>query len=73
MLNEDHKLCESMKSLDIITGQDILALQETVVKIFEMIEEIIKTDEQRVEIQRQDLTLLVYVRGREDLSRVLVN
>lgn len=62
-----------MKLLEIITGQDILALQKTVVKIFEMIEEIIKTDEQRVEIQRQDLALPVYVRGREDLSKVLVN
>ena len=40
-----------MKSLEIYTGQEIQALQRTVVKRFEMIEEIIGTDEQGKKVQ----------------------
>ena len=40
MQNDDRKLCDSMKSLEIFIGQEYQALQKTVAKIFEMIEEI---------------------------------
>ena len=71
MQNEDQRLCESMKSLEIFIGQGILALQKTVVKTFEIIEETIKTDEHGVEVQGQDLALPIHVRVRDNLPRVL--
>ena len=40
MQNEDQKLFDSMKSLEIFTGQEIQALQKTVVKRFETIEKL---------------------------------
>ena len=58
-----------MKSLEIYTGQEIQALQNTIVKRFEMIEEIIGSDEQGKKAQGQDSTLPVAV--RDDLPRVL--
>ena len=64
-------LFESKKSLEIFTGPELQALQKTVVKRFEIIKEIIRTDEQRVEVQGQDLASLVRVGGRDDLPRVL--
>ena len=42
--NEDQRLFKSMKPLEKFTGQQIQALQKTVVKRFEMIEEIMRTD-----------------------------
>ena len=49
--NEDQRLHELMKLLEIFTGQEIRALRKTVVKRFEMIEEIIGTDEQGGKVQ----------------------
>ena len=46
MQNEDHKLFESMKSLEIFPAKEIQAVKKTVVKRFEMIEKISETDEQ---------------------------
>ena len=43
--SEDQRLCESMKSLEIFIGQEIQALQKTVIKIFEATEEIIRVVE----------------------------
>ena len=40
-------------------------------KIFEIIEEIIRCDEEGMEVQAQDLALPVYVRVKDDLPRVL--
>ena len=71
MRNEDQRLCELMKSLEIFIGQEILALQKTVVKTFEIIEEIIGTDEHGVEVQGQDLALPVHARVRDDLPMFL--
>ena len=42
--NEDQRLCASLKSLEIYTGWEIQALQKTIAKRFEIIEEIIGTD-----------------------------
>ena len=67
--NEDQRLSASMKSLKIYTGQEIQALQKTIVKKFEIIEEIIRADEQGKKTEGQDSTSLVAV--RDDLSRVL--
>ena len=69
--NEDQRLGASMKSLEIYTGQEIQALQKTVVKRFETIEEIIGADEHGKKAQRQDSTLPVAV--RDDLPRVLAS
>ena len=60
-----------MKSLEIFTGQKIQAIQKTVVKRLEMIEEIIRIDKQGVEVQGQDLTIPVCIRVRDDLPRFL--
>ena len=54
--NEDQRLGASVKSLEIYTGQEIRALQKTVVKRFKAIEEIIGADEQWEKLQGQDLT-----------------
>ena len=56
MQNEDQRLDASIKLLDIYTGQEIQALEKTVVKLFETIEEIIEADEQGKKVQEQDLT-----------------
>ena len=42
--NENQKLIDLMKSLEIFTGQEIQALQKTVIKRFESIEELVRTD-----------------------------
>ena len=42
--NEDQRLGTSVKSLEIYTGQETQSSQKTVVKRFEMIEEIIEAD-----------------------------
>ena len=69
--NEDQRLGASMKPLEIYTGQEIQALRKTVVKRFEMIEEIIGADEQGKKVQGQDSTSPVAV--RDDLPRVLAS
>ena len=66
-------LSTSMKSLEIYTGQEIQALQKTVVGKFEKIVEIIGADEKGEKVQIQDLTLLVPVRIRDDLPRDLAS
>ena len=57
------------KALELYTGQEIQALQKTVEKRFEMVEKIIRTDEQEEKVQGQDLASPVPV--RDNLSRVL--
>ena len=72
--NEDQRLCESVKSLEIFTGQEIQvlqALEKIVVKSFETLEEIIRTNEKRVKVQGQDLATPIPVRIRNDFPRVL--
>lgn len=64
-------LCESIKSLKLFTSQEMQALQKAVVKRFKTIERIIKIDEQGEKVQRQDLTLPVPVRVRNDTTRIL--
>ena len=49
--NEDQRLGASMKSLEIYTGQEIQALQKTIIKRFEIIEKIIGADEQEKKAQ----------------------
>ena len=60
--NEDQRLCASIKSLEIYTGQEIQALQKTIIKRFEIIEEIIGADEKGKKTQGQDSTSPVAVR-----------
>ena len=48
----------------------IQALQKTVIKRFESIEELVRTDKQGEEVLAKDLALLVPLRVRDDLSRV---
>ena len=67
MQNKDQRLGASMKSLEIYTGREIQALQKTVVKRFEIIEEIIRADEQGKKVQGQDSTSPVAV--RDDLFK----
>ena len=55
--NEDKWPGASMKSLEKFTGQEIQALQKTIIKRFEIIEEIIGADEQGKKAQGQDSTL----------------
>ena len=50
---KDQRLNDSMKALELYAGQEIQALQKTVVKRFEMIEKIIRTDEQEEKVQGQ--------------------
>lgn len=64
-------LCESIKSLKLFTSQEMQALQKAVVKRFKTIERIIKIDEQGEKVQRQDLTLPVPVRVRNDITKIL--
>ena len=71
MQNEDQRLFESMRSLELYTTQEIQTLQKAVVKRFEMIEEIVRTDKQVQRVQGQDLALPVHVRARDDLPLVL--
>ena len=52
--NENQKLIDLMKSLEIFTGQEIQTLQKTVLKRLESIEELIRTDKQGEEIQAKD-------------------
>ena len=47
--NENQKLIDLMKSLEIFTGQEIQALQK-VVKSFESLEELVRTDNQGDEV-----------------------
>ena len=61
-----------MKALELYTDQEIQALQKTILKRFEMIEETIGADEQGVKVQGQDLALLAHVRVRDDLPSILV-
>ena len=67
--NEDQRLGVSMKSLDIYTGQEIQALQKTIVKRFEIIEEITGAYKQGKKAQGQNSTSPIPV--RDDLTRVL--
>ena len=60
-----------MKSLEIYISQEIQALQKTVVKRFEMIEESIGADEQGTKVQGQNLISPVHV--RDDLHRALAS
>ena len=69
--NENQKLSASMKSLEIYTGQEIEALQKTIIKRLEMIEEIIGADEQGKKVQGQDSTSSIAV--RDDVPRVLAS
>ena len=71
MQNEDQRFNASMKSLEMYTGQEIQDLQKTIIKRFEIIEEIIGADEQGKKAQGQDSTLPVAV--RDDLPRVLAS
>ena len=50
MQNEDQKLFDLVKSLEIFMGQEIQALQKTVIKRFELSEESIRTNKQGEEI-----------------------
>ena len=60
-----------MRALEQNTGQEIQTLQKAMVKIFEKIEEIIKTDDQGEKVQGQDLASPVCARVWDDLPRVL--
>lgn len=71
MQNEDQRLDASMKSLEIYAGQDIQDLQKTMIKRFEMIEEIVGADEQGNKAQGRDATSPVAV--RTGLPRVLAS
>ena len=54
MQDNGQRLGVSMKSLEIYIGQEIQALQKTVIKRFEIIEEIIGADEQGKKAQGQN-------------------
>ena len=54
MQNENQKLIDLMKSLEIFTDQEIQALQKTVIKRFGSIEELVRTDNQGEEVQKKD-------------------
>ena len=71
MQNENKKLIDLMKLLDIFTGQEIQASHKTVIKRFELTEELVRTDKQGKEVQARDLTSQVPLRLRDDLPRVL--
>ena len=69
--NQDQKIDTLGKSLETYKGQDIQALWETIIKRFEMIEEIIGTDEKGKKVQGQYTMSLPAV--RTGLPRVLVS
>ena len=70
--NKDQRLGATVKSLEIYTGQEIQALQKTVVKrVVEVIEKIIGADEQKKKAQGQDSASPVTV--RDDLTKVLAS
>ena len=71
MKNEDQKIDTLVKSLETYAGQEIQALQKTMIKRFEMIEEIIRTGEQGKKAQGQDTTSPLAV--RTGLPRVLIS
>ena len=54
-------------------GQEISTLQKAVVKRFEIIEEIIRTEEQGEKVQVQNFALAVYDRVQDVLPGVLVS
>ena len=56
-----------MRALELNTGQEIQTLQETVIKRFETIEEIIETDEQGEKVKGQSLAFPVCARVQDDL------
>ena len=57
--NDNQKLIDLMKSLEIYTGQESQALQKIVIKRFESIEELVRTDKQGKEVQANNLELPV--------------
>lgn len=69
--NENQILVDLMKSLKIFTGQEIQALQKMVVKSFESLEELVRTDNQGDEVQAKDSALSVYLRVSGDLPKAL--
>ena len=69
MEKRDQKLSYSRKALKLYTGKEIQTSQTAVVKTFEMMENVIITDEQGEKVQGQYIT--IYVRVRDDLSKSL--
>ena len=71
--NEDQKLFDLMKSLEIFTGQEIQVSQKAMAKRFKITEESIRSDKQGEAVQAKDLASAVPLRVRGYLPRVLVN
>lgn len=67
MQKKKQKLINLMKSLEMSTCQQIQALQNTMVKRFESIEERIRTEKQGEQVQAKDLVLPVSLRVRGEL------
>lgn len=65
-------LNESMKALEQLIGLGIETSKKAVVKTLEMIEEIIKNDQQVNNVQGQGLAYHVCARVWDDLPKVLV-
>ena len=59
-----------MKSLETFTGQEIQALQKTVINIFETIEELFRTGKQGEEVQAKYLASPVSLRHIDDIQKV---
>ena len=60
-----------MKSLETFTGQEFQALQKTIIKRFESIEELVRIDKLKEEVQAKDLATPVPLQVRDDLTIVL--
>ena len=69
--NKVQKLNESMRALEQHTGLESQMLQQAVVKRFEMVEEIIRTDQQGGKVKEQDLYSPIQVKVKDDLPRIL--